>query len=316
MVLPVSAVEGEFRSGCGSSEEEKEPYYKVIVSNHVVEIYEMQREPFKPEKVVDLYDDYSEHIRNTDILGYSKETGSINLSLREEALQEMRVQEYIKRLERESENKIKEERKAERRAQTLRDARNKCRRLAIANFNEESIFMTLTVAKNEDDVDKYDNEYRKFIKRLKYKYQKIDYIAVREFQKRGAIHYHVIMNIDFQWKNKEELRKLEREIAEIWGHGFVDIQRLNKTKKEGKNVDNVGAYLTKYMSKEFDDTRLKGKKAYLPSRGLLQPYTITGDDAKKLIESLKGQKKETFVNSYFNEYLGKIKYTEINLKRQ
>lgn len=290
---------------------EEKPYYKVIITNHVVEVYEIEREPFNPHELETVEQDAA-HFRDADMLAYNKETGSINLSLRQEAIEKMRQQQ---KEEREDKELRKIDRKAERRAQTLRDARNKCRRLAIANFNEESIFMTLTFADNMSDVSYADNEFKKFNKRLKDRYGSYDYIAVREFQKRGAVHYHIVCNVPFNWHDKKQLQALEREIGEnVWKHGFVDIQRMNNTKR-GQNVDNVGAYLTKYMSKEFDDSRLQGKKAYLNSKGLVQPIVITGDAALKLVEEYKN-KKETFTNAYANEYLGKITYREFNLLRK
>lgn len=294
------------------------PYYKVIITNHVVEVYEIEKEPFKPQDL-DKVDEYSEHLRDTRLLAGNPET-------RKKAVQQLKDDRWDKQLK-------KIDRKEERRKQTLRDARNRCRRLAIANFNEESLFITLTFAENVQDIDFSDNEFKKFIQRCKYKYGPFDYIAVREFQKRGAIHYHMICNMslgdvegfevlerDFGLNDAVEAEEVKRtgkrNQNHLWGFGWVDIQRLNKTKKEGKNVDNVGAYLTKYMTKDISHFKLKGKKVFLPSRGLLKPVIITGMDAEKFLADFKKrQKKETFTNYYENEYLGKISYTEYNLKR-
>lgn len=213
----------------------------------------------------------------------------------------------------------KGDRVTQRRMQTLRDARNKCRRLAIANFNAESLFITLTYASEmeqlEDQVSVSDKHFKAFIRKLSNRGKdKFDYIAVREFTKRGRVHYHMICNAPLSWQDNDELRALERKIGEeVWCHGFVDIQRMNKTKK-GQNVDNVGAYLTKYMTKEVNEERLKGKKAYLSSKGLAQPEVFNGIEALKIVEAMK-TKKETFTNEYDSEYLGKINYLEYNLLR-
>lgn len=51
---------------------------------------------------------------------------------------------------------------------------------------------------------------------------------------------------------------------EIWGHGFVKINAIDK-------VDNLGAYITKYMTKDKADDRLKTEKGYLCSRNLQRP---------------------------------------------
>ena len=67
--------------------------------------------------------------------------------------------------------------------------------------------------------------------RLNYKLnQKIKYLAVIEFQERGAVHYHVLSDIPYI---------PQKELQDIWGHGFVYINAV-------KHVDNIGAYIVKY----------------------------------------------------------------------
>lgn len=288
-------------------------YYKILVTNHIIEIYEIDKQPYIPDDT-DRKDE-----------SYDMRLLSRSQSIREEAEKNMRdelLDEQFRKIDR----------KKERRAQTLRDARNNCRRLAIANFDTDSYFFTLTFKENINDIDYADNELKKFFKKLKYRYGDYTYLAVREFQKRGAIHYHILMNIDIgldipEWYrpkrkgkwldekskkfNHEFIMPKELEIGAIWKHGYVDIEAC-------KHIDNIGAYLTKYMSKEFDDSRLKGKKAYLPSRGLEKPKIYKGttlnEDIKSLLNIFK-QKKETYTNQYDCEYLGRIIYKEFNLKR-
>jgi hypothetical protein len=183
------------------------------------------------------------------------------------------------------------------------------RRLALANFDENSFFITLTYEKNMQDVKKADDDFKKFIKRLKYKYGDLKYIAVREFQKRGAVHYHMISDVKLPaWNNEKELKELEVYLwQEVWKHGFIDIKSIT-------HVDNVGAYITKYMDKEFDDDRLKGCKLYLCSKGLKRPVVLRGEEALKRLEELEG-KKIVFTSNYTSEYLGNVIYKEYNLKR-
>lgn len=50
--------------------------------------------------------------------------------------------------------------------------------------------------------------------------------------------------------------------------GFVQVNRID-------HVDNVGAYVVKYMLKDTEDPRLMGENAYLHSRGLNEPYEVT-----------------------------------------
>lgn len=127
---------------------------------------------------------------------------------------------------------------------------NNIRRLACSNFNRNSTFVTLTFDDSKVDFDirnvnvcRY--HFKKFIQRLKYtlQNQNLKYLAVVEFQDtndRGAIHYHVLFDvpyIDFYL------------LSEVWRHGYVFINKIN-------HVDNIGAYLVKYICKDGGDERL------------------------------------------------------------
>lgn len=289
-------------------------HIKVIATGHVIEIYEIQKAPVNPHDIMrERVDEYNEHLRNTELLALDPET-------RERKLKEIR--EHLK-LEMEQ----KKDRREERRGQTLRDARNRVRRYALANFDSNDCFITLTYRENFQDVVQADKDFKAFVRKFKgYTGLQKDfkYLAVREFQRRGAIHYHFICNWAHPSRhvdNEDYIKRLERIVGEIWGNGFVDIKPLNKAnsrnkKYNGKPVDNVGAYLSKYMSKEYDDSRLKGHKAYLNSKGLDKPIEYTGEKAIRIIEALQlNTKKETFTNSYESEHLGKIIYKEYNMKR-
>lgn len=250
-------------------------YKKVIVSGNIIEIYEAEKEPYIPDSR-NIEDDY-------DPFDFDK--------TKLEPL---------------------EDRTQERRLQTVRDARNITRRLALMNFTDNNKFITLTYKKNMKDIDQADKDFKNFIKRLKYKFklEKLKYIAVREFQKRGAIHYHLICDWDIKFTTEDDLREYERLLGEkIWKHGFVDIKQMN-------HIDNVGAYIIKYMTKDIAVEFFKGKKIYLCSQGLERPKTFKGIEADEIIKTYNLlEKKEVFTNSYESEYLGKITYTEYNLNR-
>lgn len=186
------------------------------------------------------------------------------------------------------------------RQNNMQKSRNNLRRLITANFDENSKFITLTFKDNVTDVKVANYEFMKFIQRLRYRYGKFKYVAVVEFQKRGAVHYHMMSNINYIENN---------ELRRIWGHGYVKINSIT-------HVDNVGAYMIKYMSKDNEDMRLQGLKSYQTSKNLDRPIEIVGDpvDEIKKIYGLDN-KKIVFANSYESEYLGLTTYKEYNLKR-
>jgi len=152
-------------------------------------------------------------------------------------------------------------------ANTNQRRRDKIRRLACCNFNVKyAKFLTLTFAENMTDIKECNVLFKNFIKRLKYNYslKSIKYLAVIEFQKRGAVHYHVLLDIPYI---------PQEELQEVWGNGFVYINAIT-------HVDNIGAYVLKYITKDNNDSRLMGQKAYLTSRNLIKPSEIVNHDLK------------------------------------
>lgn len=191
----------------------------------------------------------------------------------------------------------------ERRRQTTRDARNRIRRLTLTNFDKNSKFITLTFKKNLTDIDEGHAIFQKFVRRLKKHTADFKYIAVVQFQKRGAIHYHMICNVPFT-PHKTLLNYWNASGAD----GSVNIKNI-------ADVDNVGAYIVHYMMRDALDPRLKGRKLYLSSQGMDKPIELRGESAELVIEMYLKNKKEVFANSYESEYLGKITYKEYNLTR-
>ena len=191
-----------------------------------------------------------------------------------------------------------EETKAENRSKTGQRARKTVRDTANAN-PQLNKFLTLTFAENLTDIKCARYEFDKFIKRLKCIHKDLQYIAVIEFQQRGAIHFHLLCNLPYV-----DVNFLGEK---VWKLGFVRLNRLD-------NIDNVGAYVTKYMSKDNLDERLIGKKCYSMSKGLNKPkcYTSDKDDIEDIIQLIS---RENIVSSYSNEYeteyYGVVRYTQI-----
>ena len=197
------------------------------------------------------------------------------------------------------EKEIKKEEKEENDF-ALRRARSNIRRLIATNFNKKyDKFITLTFKENMQDITKANREFTNFIKRIKRRFaeQEIKYLSVIEFQRRGAIHYHTIANLPYIES---------KELAEIWRNGFVKINAI-------ENVDNIGAYISKYLTKEtYDNEKMKNKKKYFPSRNLEKPITLIGDEAESMLNKIKNQKIR-YKNVYNSEYNGKIVYIQYNI---
>lgn len=84
------------------------------------------------------------------------------------------------------------------------------------------------------------------------------------------------------------------KLSSIWGNGFIKVNSIN-------DVDNVGAYVCKYMTKT-DDERLLGRKMYFNSRNLNKPKEIK---ESSVVEALVGSLQKnslTYMNTFENEY--------------
>ena len=189
--------------------------------------------------------------------------------------------------------------------------RNRIRQLVCTNFDSGSKFVTLTFDNSRDfditDVQSCNRYFKQFIQRLRYRYADLQYVAVIEFQDkngRGAVHYHMICNLPFIKKS---------ELQEIWRGGFVKINRIDK-------VDNVGAYVIKYMCKDTEDKRLCGENAYMHSKGLREPLEICTwkGDASEWRDVHDALERETpsYSAKYESEHAGVIEYMQYNHNRK
>jgi len=170
-----------------------------------------------------------------------------------------------------------------RRGDNLAFVRMQIRRLVNANLRTrgyEPVFLTFTFAENVCDVPTANKHFSDFIERLNYAFSKRHlYLAIVEFQKRGAVHYHCIFfNMAPEVEDRE---RAERTVAKLWGHGFVDIERIRSARR-------VAPYVCKYLDKAVHDKRLLGKKAFFTSRGLLRPRLIRDE---KRIDKFLAQSK-------------------------
>lgn len=134
---------------------------------------------------------------------------------------------------------------------SLRRTMKNLRYLINNNFTgaQNELFLTLTYAENMQDEKRLYKDVDVFIKRLKRYYagKEIKYITVAEPQARGAWHLHILLKVK---GHRGRLFLSNNDVlAPMWGHGFTKIKSLRR------NVDNVGAYLTTYLTDlEIPDT--------------------------------------------------------------
>lgn len=209
------------------------------------------------------------------------------------------------------------------RRSTTRTKQN-LRNLINCNFDDKTTFLTLTFKENIKDIKQANYEFKKFKQKLKRIYDKQDrilkYVGVIEFQDgktyldkngqlkkgegRGAIHYHILLfnapYIDF------------KILTKTWANGFISVNKCN-------DIDNMGAYLVKYMSKENADYRLFGKRRYFASYKTLSKPKIYKCDFNLDIDNFYPRKNIVIkYNKKINNegYENNITYIQYNLKRE
>lgn len=176
-----------------------------------------------------------------------------------------------------------------------------CQRLAKANMKDWETFITLTFEKNITDVQKANKQFRYFIDKIRRVKKDFKYLCITEFQKRGAIHYHLLTNINI---NDDTLMYTQNDNknfrhVKYWHNGFNSVEILKGDTKK------VIGYISKYMTKDIDD-RLFSKHRYFYSQNLIKPKNnfIDLDNEKEVkFYNEKIQDKELiYQNNYINSF--------------
>lgn len=220
---------------------------------------------------------------------------------------------------------------------SLRQTFKKLRYLINNNFTGKGneLHVILTYAENMTDTKRLYKDFDNFRNKMKYRFKNkstIDYISVVEPQQRGAWHCHVLM----RFNDMKSVYIKNKDLAELWGHGFVQVKSL-------KDVDNIGAYLSAYLAdvelneenwtqalkKELKEVNgkkyIKGGRLHLypsgmnifrKSNGIVYPdrQTMKYKEAKKIV----GSSQPHYSKSYEVEnedFKNKITFIQYNLKR-
>lgn len=96
-------------------------------------------------------------------------------------------------------------------------------------------------------------EFKKFIKRARYKLGYFKYVAVLQFNKKGVIKFIMMTELGIRFK---------KDLVKIWNNGSVWIEDL-------RYMSSLNYFIGE-MSKNINDERLIGKKTYFTSRNLIR----------------------------------------------
>jgi hypothetical protein len=272
--------------------------FKIIRSGKEIEVYDYETK--------DIVRGYKRRKRQTG----QQIKKRINNQVKTEQLDMYRYKKERK------EKEAKEKKQKEKTQFSIQRTRSSIRRLTNANPLLDK-FLTLTFAKSTTDLVEANKLFHLAMKRIIHAKPEFEYISVVEFQKDvdyhgnkkekgGSVHYHLLCNIKtiikrdrFEWERWFQNR--------YWKYGFVKIKDVDQ-------VDNMGAYFCKYLSKDMFDKRMFRKKKFFCSRNLNKPVELTGIEAIIFFDKFVKELPLKFEKIFESEWVGKIRYTAYTLK--
>lgn len=154
----------------------------------------------------------------------------------------------------------------------------------IARSNRESwkSFITLTFKENVKDLKKANKEFQKYRRKVKKNFPEFKYLCVPEFQQRGAVHYHILSNLECNSQlipkrrkkktyNEEKQRYYDLHYYNLtfWEKGYsTAFDIINEVDSNFK----LEKYITKYLYKDFDN-RFFGHNKFFYSQNCNLPKT-------------------------------------------
>ena len=160
--------------------------------------------------------------------------------------------------------------------------------LSLTNHDKFKTFITLTFKENISDLSFANKQFNYWANNVRKVFPNFKYLGVPEFQKRGAVHYHLMTNLEVDTDlvplQKYGLEKMYD--VKYWKHGFSSVFDLKLT----DDNFSVALYLSKYFYKDIDN-RLFGRRKILASRNLSEPniYTFDSKEIEKINEFVQGK---------------------------
>lgn len=170
------------------------------------------------------------------------------------------------------------------RSDSLSRSRNLLIDLAHQNYDIWRSFITLTFAENITDVTEANKKFNNWSKCILRKKPDFKYLCVPEFQKRGAVHYHLITNLECGSDLLPARKPKQTKSDKGKYHTLIYYDLPFWVDKEGKSYGfssafdlrltndkfNVALYITKYLYKDIDN-RLYGRRKIMHSMDLDRP---------------------------------------------
>lgn len=152
----------------------------------------------------------------------------------------------------------------------------KIRNLINNNFKggKSELHIILTYAQEMTDTKVLYKDCKALLKKLYRRFPDLEYMQIVEPQARGTWHVHMLAKLS----SGKKFVIPNKELAEMWGKGFVMVKRLEK-------VDNIGLYLSAYLGDIFLEDLTKEE---------IEKYKLF-DKTEKVVPIEQNQETEDFV---------------------
>lgn len=142
--------------------------------------------------------------------------------------------------------------------ETLRRSQGRARKILAQKCLclQADRMLTLTYRENKTDLEECWKDFQRFSRKCKKSYgERWRYVCVPEYQKRGAVHFHLAISGYF---NVNHIRAIWHSIVGK-GMGNIDITSPSRAGKNSWNPKCIAHYLAKYLTKtetvEFNQRR-------------------------------------------------------------
>lgn len=212
---------------------------------------------------------------------------------------------------------LKYEDKIKTREDSMKRRINEFKSLVNANWEAWTHFVTLTFKENVTDIELAQRYFSDWTEKMNKEFENFIFVAVKEFQKRGAVHFHCLIRTQKKMP-KDVFNKVRHFWIDLDGIpdyieneqgeevpnpekiiGNIDIKSVMvkyvpqehiepeewKNKRQ-RHIWSLGNYLTSYLKKGATDPRLFGKKLFTSSAKKKMKQKIVITDKEKIHQTL------------------------------
>ncbi len=186
------------------------------------------------------------------------------------------------------------------------------------NRKNKITFLTFTLKDNVTDTNLTNKAWTEYLNYLRKQYKMHSFIWVAERQKRGAVHYHALIDIP-----KTPYSILKEQFSRIFKKYDINVSAKNSistSKQHGAIVNDIEKavkYITKYVTKgafakdeEENKNTFNGRVYGISNNINIKPITLTRKEFNELLITVKAIYKFEYSTTYICDTKESIKMYE------